>query len=107
MPSSGSSIFPLPTRSALDAPGRPACHKDYMDSHDGLVGNIANEDWRWKKRHNYYLNCLRDVDRNITPILDALDDLGLSKNTIIVMTADHGDLDGSPPPARQGSHVLS
>ena len=80
---------------ALDAPGRPACHKDYMRSHDGLVGNIANEDWRWRKRHNYYLNCLRDVDRNITPILDALDDQGLAKNTIIVLTADHGDLDGA------------
>lgn len=79
----------------LDAPGRPACHKDYMRSHDGLVGNIANEDWRWKKRHNYYLNCLRDVDRNIAPILDALDDLGFAKNTIIVLTADHGDLDGA------------
>lgn len=80
---------------SLDAPGRPACHKDYMRSHDGLVGNIPNEDWRWIKRHNYYLNCLRDVDRNIMPILDALEDQGLAKNTIIVMTADHGDLDGA------------
>lgn len=79
----------------LDAPGRPACHRDYMRSHDGLVGNIPNEDWRWKKRHNYYLNCLRDVDRNILPVIEELDALGLSKNTIIVLTADHGDLDGA------------
>lgn len=89
--------FNLPTTytQALDAPGRPLCHKDYMASHDGLVGNIANEDWRWMKRHNYYLNCLRDVDRHITPILDTLDELGMAKNTIIIMTADHGDLDGA------------
>jgi len=80
---------------ALDAPGRPAAHKDYMRSHDGLVGNIANEDWRWKKRHNYYLNCLRDVDRNINALLDELDNLGLASNTIVVLTADHGDLDGA------------
>jgi len=66
-----------------------------MRSHDGLVGNIANEDWRWKKRHNYYLNCLRDVDRNITALLDELDSLGFASNTIIVLTADHGDLDGA------------
>ena len=79
----------------LDAPGRPACHKDYMNSHDGLVGHIPNEDWRWKLRHNYYLNCLRDVDRQIMPVLEELDELGLSENTIIVMTADHGDLDGA------------
>jgi arylsulfatase A-like enzyme len=80
---------------ALDAPGRPAAHKDYMRSHDGLVGNISNEDWRWKKRHNYYLNCLRDVDRNISALLDELDNLGFASNTIIVLTADHGDLDGA------------
>ena len=80
---------------SLDAPGRPAAHKDYIRSHDGLVGNIPNDDWRWKKRHNYYLNCLRDVDRNISTLLDEVDNLGFASNTIIVLTADHGDLDGA------------
>jgi arylsulfatase len=79
----------------LDAPGRPRAHADYMASHDGLVGNIANEDWRWRKRHNYYLNCLRDVDRSIVMLLDELDALGLSSSTIVVLTSDHGDLDGA------------
>jgi arylsulfatase len=66
-----------------------------LKSHDALVGNIANEDWRWRRRHNYYLNCLRDVDRNIGPLLDELEALQLAANTIIVLTADHGDLDGA------------
>lgn len=79
----------------LDAPGRPAAHVDYLKSHDALVGHIANEDWRWRRRHNYYLNCLRDADRNIVPLLEELDALGLASNTIIMMTADHGDLDGA------------
>jgi len=79
----------------LDAAGRPAAHTDYLRSHDALVGNIANEDWRWRRRHNYYLNCLRDVDRNILPLLDELDAVGLASKTIIVLTADHGDLDGA------------
>ena len=79
----------------LDAPGRPAAHADYLRSHDGLVGHIPNEDWRWRQRHNYYLNCLRDVDRSVVSLLDELDALGLSSNTIVVMTADHGDLDGA------------
>jgi arylsulfatase len=79
----------------LGAPGRPAAHADYLKSHDALVGNIANEVWRWRRRHNYYLNCLRDVDRNITPLLDELDALGLASRTIVVLTADHGDLDGA------------
>jgi arylsulfatase A-like enzyme len=89
--------FELPKSYAqrLDAAGRPAAHAHYMRAHDGLVGNIANEDWRWKRRHNYYLNCLRDVDRHIGTLLDELDALGLARNTIVVLTADHGDLDGA------------
>jgi arylsulfatase len=79
----------------LDAPGRPAAHAEYLESHDALVGRIANEDWRWRYRHNYYLNCLRDVDRSIVPLLDELDALGLASSTIVVLTADHGDLDGA------------
>ena len=79
----------------LDAAGRPAAHADYLKSHDALVGRIANEDWRWRRRHNYYLNCLRDVDRNIAPLLDELDALGLASKTIVVLTSDHGDLDGA------------
>ena len=79
----------------LDAPGRPPAHTDYLRSHDALVGRIPNEDWRWRRRHNYYLNCLRDVDRNIVPLLDELEALGLASKTIIVLTSDHGDLDGA------------
>ena len=89
--------FDLPQtyHEALDAPGRPPAHRDYLKSHDGLVGHIPNEEWRWRRRHNYYLNCLRDVDRNITPLLDELDALGFASNTIVVLTSDHGDLDGA------------
>ncbi|HSC65547.1 MAG TPA: sulfatase-like hydrolase/transferase [Caldimonas sp.] len=90
--------FDLPASFAepLNAPGRPKAHGDYIRSHDGLVGHIAAEEpWRWRRRHNYYLNCLRDADRNMTTLLDELDALGLASNTIVVLTADHGDLDGA------------
>lgn len=90
--------FDLPAtfRQPLNAPGRPAAHADYIRSHDGLVGRIAEEDeWRWRRRHNYYLNCLRDADRSMLTLLDELDVLGLASNTIVVFTADHGDLDGA------------
>jgi arylsulfatase A-like enzyme len=80
---------------ALDAPGRPAAHRDFLRAHDALVGNIPNEDARWRRRHNYYLNCLRDADRNIATVLDELDAAGLADRTIIVFTADHGDMDGA------------
>jgi len=79
----------------LDAPGRPAAHRDFLRSHDAMVGEIPNEEARWRRRHNYYLNCLRDVDRNIATVLAELDTAGLADRTIVVLTADHGDMDGA------------
>jgi arylsulfatase A-like enzyme len=89
------SELPATYEQRLDAPGRPPAHAEYLRSHDAIVGRIPNEEWRWRARHNYYLNCLRDADRNIVPLLDELEALGLASNTIIVLTADHGDLDGA------------
>jgi arylsulfatase len=79
----------------LDAPGRPPAHLDFLRSHDALVGVIPNEEARWRRRHNYYLNCLRDADRNIATVLAELDAAGLADRTIIILTSDHGDMDGA------------
>jgi arylsulfatase len=89
--------FELPAShdQALDAPGRPLAHRDFLRSHDALVGQIPNEPARWRRRHNYYLNCLRDADRNIATLLAELDASGLADRTIVVLTADHGDMDGA------------
>ncbi|HEU4924583.1 MAG TPA: sulfatase-like hydrolase/transferase [Burkholderiales bacterium] len=89
--------FKLPAShaQALDAPGRPAAHRDFLRSHDALVGEIPNEEPRWRRRHNYYLNCLRDVDRNISALLAELDASGLAHRTVVILTADHGDMDGA------------
>lgn len=89
--------FDLPANHAnpLDAPGRPPAHRDFLRSHDALVGEIPNEGPRWRRRHNYYLNCLRDVDRNMTAIFDELDAAGLTERTIVIFTSDHGDMDGA------------
>jgi arylsulfatase len=89
--------FKLPAShlQALDGPGRPAAHRDYLLSHDMMVAPVANEEGRWRRRHNYYLNCIRDVDRNIAAVLAELDASGLADRTIVILTADLGDLDGA------------
>ncbi|KAB2890284.1 MAG: sulfatase-like hydrolase/transferase [Desulfobulbaceae bacterium] len=79
----------------LNAPGRPPAHRDFLHSHDALVGEIPNEEPRWRRRHNYYLNCLRDVDRNIATVLAELDAAGLTERTVVILTSDHGDMDGA------------
>lgn len=79
----------------LDAPGRPPAHRDFLLSHDAMIAPIPNEEPRWWRRHNYYLNCIRDVDRNIAAVLAELDASGLADKTIVIFTADHGDMDGA------------
>jgi arylsulfatase A-like enzyme len=80
----------------IDAPGRPAAHADSAIVDSVMTGPIpANEPWRWRKRYNYYLNCLHDVDRNIATVLDELEDRGLASNTIVILTSDHGELNGA------------
>jgi arylsulfatase len=80
----------------LNQPGRPSAHRDYLRSHDAMVKPVdPADDDRWRRRHNNYLNCLRDVDRNIVTVLDELEASGQADRTIIVLTADHGDIDGA------------
>src|SRR5512139_360862 len=67
--------FALPASFAqpFDAPGRPPAHGESMRVNDMMVGHIPEADtWRWQKRHNFYLNCLQEVDRHIATMLDEL-----------------------------------
>jgi len=57
----------------------------------------------WKRYLNYYLNCLRDVDRHIGTVLDALEASGQADNTIIVYSADHGDMVASHGMRQKGA----
>lgn len=78
------------------------------------MGYISNDnEAMWRKFYNYYLNLIRDNDRNMGIVVDAVSELGLWGNTIVVRTADHGELAGShgglrgkgPLPFEQQSHV--
>ena len=51
--------------------------------------NYTEEDWR-KYRYTYY-RLVEKVDHEIGKIIDAIDNLGLRENTIIIFTSDHGD----------------
>jgi len=88
--------LPASFSQAIDAPGRPAAHADHTMGNDAMTGPIpVNETWRWRKRNNFYLNALRDVDRHIMTVLDELEDRGLASNTIVILTSDHGELGGA------------
>src|SRR5262245_23720517 len=88
---------PLPAtwQQPLAAPGRPSAHARYRDCNAALVGMIPNEEARWRRFQNYYFNCLRDVDQSVERLIQELDTLGLRENTIVIFTADHGELGGA------------
>jgi arylsulfatase A-like enzyme len=88
---------PLPStrRQSFDAAGRPRGQKIYQEVQDVLVGAWPDQDRRWRLLRNYYYNCIRDCDQQVVRVLDSLQANGMDKNTIIVFTADHGELGGN------------
>ncbi len=80
----------------LTAPGMPGAVAEYDKGWSGAFGSIPRDRRdMWYSYCNYYLNCLRDSDRTVQQVWDALDDMDLWKDTIVVLTADHGDMAGT------------
>jgi arylsulfatase A-like enzyme len=87
--------LPLTRRQPFDAAGRPFAHQVYQTVQDLLVGQWPDEDRRWRVLRDYYFNCIRDCDRQVVSTLNALRETGMAEKTIIVFTADHGELGGA------------
>ncbi|WP_312016924.1 sulfatase-like hydrolase/transferase [Bradyrhizobium jicamae] len=79
----------------FDAPGRPKAHGEFLKVWDYVLGHIPLEEERWRRFHDYYINCTRSVDAHVDRILNELDALGLSDNTVICFTSDHGEMAGA------------
>jgi arylsulfatase len=86
---------PASLRQPFDAPGRPRAHGEFDHIWDYILGNVPLEDVRWKRFNDYYINCVRNVDRSVEALLAELDALRLADNTIIVYTSDHGEMAGA------------
>lgn len=87
--------IPASLRQPFDAPGRPPAHGEFDKIWDYVLGNVPLEDERWKRFNDYYINCIRNVDQQIARLMDELDALDLAQNTIVIFTADHGEMAGS------------
>jgi arylsulfatase len=81
---------------SLRAPGRPGTHWEFYRGTANVMGEIPiKRRDMWRAYNNYYLNMLQENDRNLGQVLDALDNLDLWKDTVVVFTSDHGELCGS------------
>ncbi len=98
----------------VDAPGRPDAQMQYLIGWNFWQGDIpANRADMWQIFYNYYLNLLRDNDRMLQTLVDTVTALDLWRDTIVIQTADHGELAGShgglrgkgPFPYEEETHV--
>jgi arylsulfatase A-like enzyme len=90
--------FSLPEslQQSLTAPGVPRALREYKEGWDGWSGSIPTDrPDMWRKFYNYYLNANQDVDHSIQQIIDTLNEMELWRDTVVVFTADHGEMAGA------------
>jgi arylsulfatase len=87
-----------------DLSGAAPAVREYAAVTDVAFGPVAGDD-AWHAGMNFYLNCLRDVDRSVDLVLDALEAAGQADRTVVIFTADHGDLVGSHGLRQKGALV--
>ena len=81
---------------SLSAPGMPGALAEYKKGWDGWSGTIPTDRKdMWTIFYNYYLNAIQDVDRGIQQIVDILNETDMWRNTVVVFTADHGEMGGA------------
>lgn len=75
---------------------KPWAQVSYRDDCNMVYGHLDHDDEaRWRAYQSFYFNCIRDMDRHVGTVLDALQENGLADNTIIIYTSDHGDMLGA------------
>lgn len=87
----------LPPNFDDDLHTKPAVHRQWLhEQQHTLYGYIDPADKRsWLRQLDYYWRLHQEGDRNLGLILDALDASGAADDTIVIFTADHGDMCGS------------
>ena len=87
---------PSPTlQESLSAPGAPAALSEYHIGWEGVLGEIpTNRPDMWRVFNDYYLNLIQDTDRSLQQLEDGLDELELWDDTVVIFTADHGEMAG-------------
>lgn len=94
----------LPGSVTDDLSGAAPAVREYAEMLDIAFGPVGDDD-RWRDGLNFYLNCIRDVDRSVGTVLDALVASGEADRTIVVFTADHGEMAGSHGLRQKGNLV--
>ena len=85
--------------------GRVAAHGEYAGNWERMVGPSPKTEAGWKTFRDYYFNTIQDQDNHMQKLLNYLADNGLMKNTIIIYTSDHGELQGNHGLKGKGGNI--
>jgi arylsulfatase A-like enzyme len=96
--------FELPASLGDDLSGAAPAVKQFKGVADAMFGAVPTDD-DWHNGLNFYLNCMRDVDRSIELVLDALEASGQADRTVVIFTSDHGEMAGSHGLRQKGNLV--
>jgi arylsulfatase len=81
---------------SLSAPDMPKALLAYHNGWSGALGFIPTDRKdMWTYFSNYYLNLIRDNDQTLQQVIDAMNQMDLWKNTVVILTADHGEMGGA------------
>jgi arylsulfatase A-like enzyme len=81
---------------SLTASGTPSALNEYKKGWDGWSGTIPTDRTdMWTIFYNYYLNTIQDNERSVKQVVDVFNEMDLWRDTVIVFTADHGEMGGS------------
>ena len=99
--------LPMPRSYYADTlAGKPWSQTSYVEFCNACYGRIDPEDeQRWRHYQSYYFNCIRDVDAHALTVLRTLEALKLDGETIVVYTADHGEMAGAHRLRQKGPHM--
>lgn len=86
--------------------GKPRAVQEFSRTMDEALGHMPYDDEAVAREfQNYYLNCIRDCDRQLGIVLDGLRQSGQLDRTIIVFTSDHGEFLGAHGLRGKGSSI--
>ncbi len=76
-----------------DLSSKPGVQRQFMHDDQGAVMTGAEAD-DWRAYRALYREMVRRYDACVGEVLAAMDRLGLFEDTLLVVTSDHGDMDG-------------
>jgi arylsulfatase A-like enzyme len=86
--------------------GKPRAVQEFSRTMDETLGHMPyDNEGVAREFQNYYLNCIRDCDRQLGIVLDGLRKSGQLDRTIIVFTSDHGEFLGAHGLRGKGSSI--